>query len=210
MKIDWRDWKNPAIVIAIVGGFALLAYTIVFRIPDLEKRTDHMETDVRDQLKNMSLQLVGVRANLLRLCAQKRPIDNNCKVEELVSQVDEVSALQAEFLNRGTVSITVGEEPQVASDELRHRLPVLDWSGSDLKDKVTKPDIAHLIIWSSAADSAKWYDKGNMVEARFANGATSFQLARPLSKKDMTQLVESLNATAGVLQSPGTSSSGVN
>jgi hypothetical protein len=201
MSGNWKAWAIPVGTSAILalGAITVLAiYTIVYRIPDVEKRMDRLDTDLRDQLKSMTLQLVGVRVNVLRLCAQKNSLATPCKVEELVSEAKSVSRFQAQFFSDATVSLVAGwHEPQVTSEYVRQRLP--RWPGSFGSQTVAKAGIADLIMWSSAADSATWHEKaGNVVEVRFTNGSASFELT-PKSEGYASQLVSYLNATVDAL-----------
>jgi hypothetical protein len=203
--MNWKPWAIPVASSAIVavGTLSLLAgYAIVYRIPDVEKRMDRLDTDLRDQLKSMTLQLVGVRVNVLRLCTQKNPLATPCKVEELVSEAKSVSRFQAQFFNDATVSLVAGwHEPQVTSEYVRQRLP--RWPDA-FGQSIAKTHLADLIVWSSAADSARWYEKaGNVVEVRFTNGSASFELT-PKSEGYASQLVSYLNTTADALHTVAT------
>ena len=193
MKIQWSAWTSPPVLI----GLLILGYTVVYRIPDLERRTERLDGDVREQLKLMNLSLIGLRANVMRLCGQQRP--QLCKVEELVAEAKSVTRVQAEFFDAAKVSLRTGAQPAVASEGIAEQLPWVAWASIGY-GKADKAELANLILWSSAADSARWRREGNTVKADFANGVASFDVARPISNERMTELVNSLNATSAALQ----------
>jgi hypothetical protein len=87
--------------------------------------------------------------------------------------------------------------------ELREQLPQVRWANtgftSAYPSDATKPAIANLILWSSAADSAQWHQEGNTLKVSFANGEASFEMA-PDAKAHAAELVKSLNATAQVFR----------
>src|ERR1700719_1981356 len=106
MTINLQPWGSPPVLIGLLLAVGGLGYTVLYRLPDLEKRTDHVESDVRDQLKSLGIQLVNIRSNLLRICSSNKQLDKGCKVEELVSQASEVSKLQAVFLDGASIKLS--------------------------------------------------------------------------------------------------------
>jgi hypothetical protein len=199
-KIDWPAWVAPTVIISLGLGVLYLGHTVVYRLPDLEDRTKRLDTDVRDQLKAMNVALVGLRANVLRLCAQKRNLDTTCKTEEIVAVAKSVSREQAEFFDSADVRLTEGAKPAVVSEGIQQQLPQYTGTHSSMVETTDKPEVANLILWSSAANSAKWHQAGNTVVGDFANGKVSLKMMTPLSKDHAAALVESLNATAGAFQ----------
>jgi hypothetical protein len=195
-------WRSPPVVITLIGAVLLLGYFLVYRLPDLDERTKRLDTDVRDQLKAMNVALVGLRANVLRLCAQKRSLDTTCKTEEIVAQAESVTREQAEYFDSADVKLTDGAKPAVVSEGIQQQLPqyTLTTTESTKVKTIDKPAVANLILWSSAANSAKWHQAGDLVVGDFANGRVSLKMTAPLSKDHAATLVESLNATAGAFQ----------
>jgi len=211
-------------LVALIGVVVLLGYTLFFRVPDVEQHVASMNSDVHehmnkmnedlrdqlkamngdvhDQLSSMKLSLAGVRANVMLLCGQKRQI---CDVRQLVAEAKSVTHVQAEFFGKGDLKLTAGATPAVTSKGVVEQLPTVSWGTQgvtthDRVDKTDNPDLANVILWSSAADSARWHQEGNTVKVHFKNGDASFEMKHAVSKEHMKELIDSLNATSMALQ----------
>jgi len=216
----------------IIGGAfvaAFMYYTITYRIPAMETREDKQDQeikqefttlngsinqqfasirgDVREQLAPIKLRVSNLSTNVLLLCGQRRPISKTCDVKALVEQVKAASQIQAEYFAAADMKLTEGSTPIVADEDLKRQLPdyipvSYTHSGAQLNSQ-KRSEFASQIIWSSAADSARWHQEGNSIVVVFANGRASFNLSAPNTKEHVGALVQSLNANTEVLKAAG-------
>jgi hypothetical protein len=213
-------WLRALGLTTLLGAVGLLGYAVVYRLPDLEKRIDKLEanvhddmkatrrdiqtqmteveTDVHDQLKLVNLAVQGLRINLVRLCAKSRSIDKDCDLKQVIAEIKPLAKAQAEFLVADSFTFTSGKEPVVVSNGLQQELPPVNaWAASR---RIDNRELAKMVLWTSAADSAHWHTDGKVVTAEFLNGTAAFHLTKSLSVEESTKLLDSLNDTVVTLQ----------
>lgn len=231
--MDWSDWQKPRVVISLIGAAVVffgatcfLGYTIFYRVPDLEKRVEKMDSnthdgmktlsddlrgqlqtmngDLHEQLKTMGIALSGLKANVMLLCTQKHSQSGACNMQTLIAEAKSASRIQAQLFDTASVTLTRGLAPIVASEDLLKGLPEITFGSAGITytypSDEGKRDIGDVILWSSAAESAYWYQEGGEIKATFKNGDATFQLAPSTSKEHAVELVDSLNATAEALR----------
>jgi hypothetical protein len=230
MAVDLSDFKKPVVVLSLVASFvagaAFFWYTVGHQIPELEKREDKqdkaisdkfaeisgsvdkqftsMRGDIHDQLSSLGLTVQGLRTNVILLCAQRRPLSANCDVKALVAEAKRSSQIQAEYFAAADVKLIEGSKPRVADEGLEKQLPGYAFAYTSTAHRAeAKAQVASAILWSSAADSARWHQEGNKVVVVFANGMASFDLSAPGTKEQVGDLVQSLNATTNALKAAG-------
>ena len=216
------------LILSAITGAALVWNTNVHRIPDLENREDRqdqaltarfaemnknlgeqfaglrndlsgMDGRYRERLNKMDLTVSGLKVNIARLCWYKRPRTKICTPEAVVADVKNATQAQAQFFDSAKVTLTDGLSPSVMTPGLKELLPV--YVRTDAYGQPTgKKELADMILWSSAADSAHWRQEGNTVKADFANGAAIFMLGNSATKEETQALVDSLNATVEALK----------
>jgi hypothetical protein len=230
MQLDFSDFKKPQVVVgfilAVIAGGGVMWTVLFYRLPDLERREDRqdkmLETkftelsgsmdkqlaavreDIHGQLVTLGLSVQGLKANVLLLCEQKRPLAQTCDVKALVAEVQKASQLQAQFFDTADVHLKTGVEPLLATASLKDQLPMFMYvSQANNATKADKPTIANAILWSSAADSAQWRQDGTTIVVAFANGTVRFDLAQPTTKEHVGDLVQSLNMSTEALKAAG-------
>jgi hypothetical protein len=225
--MDFSDFKKPLVlwsfVLSVVAA-GIASATLAWSIADgrenrqdeaikekfaelsgnVDKQLASIRSDMNGQLGALGLSVQGLKANVLLLCGQRRPLSTTCDVKALVAEVRKASQLQAQFLDTADVKLTAGIEPVVATEGLKAQLPTFVRSVSDNDPaKADKPAIANAILWSSAADSAQWRQVGTTLVVVFANGTASFALSQPTTKEHVGELVQSLNTTTEALKAVG-------
>jgi hypothetical protein len=205
---SWRAWLTPGTIIALAGGVIYLAYTLNYRLPDLEKKVREdgqasekrlvdWQSRVTDRLSRIETLLLSVRTNLLRVCVRNKQAGKECKLEELVAAAKEVSHLQAQYLAGAKLESLSGSQPQVSIPELADQITIQSGSFASASESVRdKTAIASLVAWTSAADAAKWTASKNQITVQFANGKAVFEMEPQLSKASVVSLVDSLNGTS--------------
>jgi hypothetical protein len=221
------------VIVAVLGsaitGGAVVWFTVMHQIPELAAREDkqdkaiddkfaalggsvdkqftEMHTDVSDKLNSLGLKVNGLQTNVILLCGQKRPISRNCDVKALVAEAKRASQIQAEYFASAEMKLTEGSTPMVADEGLKRQLPdyipVSYMHADALPNSQKRSEFASQIIWSSAADSARWHQEGNSIVVVFANGRASFDLSGPTTKEHVGELVQSLNTTTEALKAAG-------
>jgi hypothetical protein len=203
------------LVVALLSGLALAWYTVMHRIPDLETREDRQDRaidekftaingtldkqfasvrgDMHDQLTALNLAVTGLRTNVILLCGRTRPISASCDIKALVSEAKRASQIQAKYFAAANVNLTEGsKQPAVADDRLMQQLPgyIITTSYADPSAPAhsDKSNLANTILWSSAANSARWHQQGNSVVVVFENGSASFDLSSPGTKEHVGDL----------------------
>ena len=219
-------WVRTALPWAVV---CFLGYMVIYRIPDIEKRQDRLESQLRGGMDRLSSDLRGqltsmttstttqfrelknsvtnLKANVLALCSeQMQPLTKVCDPKALVAQVNSIVRAHANLIAAASMQLTAGsQQPIVASDSLKRQLPELTWDKSGTTTyygghtSAARPNIANALLWSTAAKDAYWYQDGKSLKVNFANGSGTFEL-KPSSAGHMDELVDSLNTTAEVLK----------
>jgi hypothetical protein len=126
-------------------------------------------------------------------------------VQSLVTQAKSVSKSQAEVLQSATVQLTEGNQPQVASEEVKDELPQVSWGTAGFTEYYpqhanSNVKVADVLLWSAAAKSAHWSQEDGNLKASFVNGRATFKVDPNTSKEHLTKLVDSLNTTTEVLR----------
>jgi hypothetical protein len=232
MQLDFSDFRKAHVLVgigvALIAGAGLMWTVLFYRVPALESREDRQDrmlerkfaelsggvdkqlsevrADMHSQLGALGLSVQGLKANVLLLCEQKRPLAQYCDVKALVAEVKKASQLQAQYFDTADVRLTTGMEPILATASLRDQLPMFIQNVSEINyapnaDRPTQ--IANAILWSSAAASAQWRQVGTTVVVAFANGTVSFDLAKPTTKEHVGDLVQSLKMTTEALKAAG-------
>lgn len=143
---------------------------------------------------------------MMLLCGpMRRPLLKGCTVKSLVVQAKSVSKSQAEVLQSATVQLTEGNQPQVASEEMKDELPQVTWGTAGVTEYYPQQGnpnvkVSDVLLWSVAAKSAHWSQEGGNVKVSFVNGDATFKVDPNTSKEHLTKLVDSLNATTEVLR----------
>jgi hypothetical protein len=217
----------------IVGG-SLVWYTNVHQIPDLVSREDKQDKDLngkfteisgqvdkqfaamradlsamdgryQDRLKKMDLSIAGLKVNMTRVCVQRHSLSKVCSPDALAADIKSATRAQAQFFDSAKVTLTAGAKvPQVTSQAVKAMLGWTPDYAYVAESKSGQPDLADVILWSSAADSAHWRQEGNTVKTDFANGAATLMLGESASKEEKQALVDSLNATVAAINAGST------
>lgn len=178
-----------------------LGYMVLRTIPELESRVDEVESDTRARIKTLETQLIAVRANLLSMCSKSGELGSACNIRELVASVQEINAAVAGLLEPVSATVGPGDAPQVSQEQLAALLPDWNPATSTPSTPASPSTVADVLTWTSAADGAKWVDKGDAFVVTFANGSASFRPDESMSGPVRAQLLESLQDTSLALKS---------
>lgn len=198
-----KEWLAPATIIVLAGGICWLGYVVVYRMPDIEKKLEGIETaqqktlgdiqtEQRERFRSIDAQLLGMRTNLLRLCARHGRLEKDCELKEIVSVASEVSAAQAEVITSARVSGLDGHTPQLVSDQAAAALSTIAQfpSGQTIQ---ANDQIASAMVWASAAKEASWKATGGELQVNFSNGNAVFTMDGSVSPADLSRSAEILN-----------------
>jgi hypothetical protein len=231
-------WVPIAVSVAItlVAGLITFATTmgsVQTRIEDLGKNQERFEDRAQKSLETLQSKMdarydqeteaerrqdssfqssiVELKTQVMMLLCgpMKRPLLKGCTVKSLVVQAKSVSKSQAEVLQSATVQLTKGDQPQVASEDVKDELPQVIWGTAGVTTYFPQNHpgarVSDILLWSAAAKSAHWSQEDGNVRATFVNGDAMFKVDPHMSKEHLTKLVESLNDTTEVLKTASSS-----
>lgn len=198
-----KEWFAPATIIVLAGGICWLGYVVVYRMPDLEEKLRSIEADQqkalgdiqneqRERFRSIDAQLLGMRTNLLRLCARHGRLEKDCELKEIVSVASDVSIAQAQVITSARVSHLDGHAPQLVSDQAAAALRTIAQfpEGPTVR---TNDQIASAMVWASAAKEASWKAAGQELQVNFANGNAVFTADGSVTPADLARSAEILN-----------------
>jgi len=224
LELKWSELKQPTALIAVVilfltiiGLGAWTYYTLEYRLPAIEQAQKDLKDDMRngatdmksalkdftaemrDQVKALNVSIVGLRSTVSKLCDGRRLKNGGCSPQEIYAQVKHASAVQAQLVNSAEVTLNAGATPEVESPVVLHALPQVTWG---LAGVTTRYDskFADVILWTNAAESSHWTEKGHTITANFTNGYAKFEVPDTVAKEHIKVLVDSLNASAQAMQ----------
>ena len=195
------EWLAPATILVLLAGVGALGYVIVYRMPDIEKKFDGFEKEQRKQFSDLQVeqrerfrsidaQLLGVRTNLLRLCARQGRLEKDCQLKEIISVASDVGSFQSQYIAK--MSNMNGGRPEVVSAQAEILLNAL---AKFPEGHVTAQgaQIADAIVWAAAAKDASWTSEGNDLNVAFSNGNVVFTVENTASPSDVAKVASAMN-----------------